>query len=64
MFDMDAIEASAFKGKVKILFLFIKLKVITIDELKKKSDALKASKGIEIFNPKLIAEIQKFMKTY
>lgn len=33
MFNMDAIEACAFKSKVKVLFLFIKLKIVTIDEL-------------------------------
>lgn len=64
MFDMDAIEATAFKNKVKVLFLFLKLKIITVQQLKQKADAIKEKHKIEIFNSDLIKQIQDFMKIY
>jgi len=33
MFDLDAIEASLFRSKVKVVFLFLKLKLVTKEDL-------------------------------
>ena len=57
MFGMDAIEACAFKNKVKILFLFLKLKVVTLEQFKTKAEILKRNKGIDILNAELIKNI-------
>jgi ankyrin repeat protein len=57
MFDMDAIEAAAFKNKVKVIFLFLKLKIVTVQQLKQKAELKRKLHKIELFNPELIKKI-------
>jgi hypothetical protein len=54
MFDFDAIEASIFREKIKVVFLFLKLKIVTVQQLKERADAVEKKFKLKIFNAEMI----------
>ena len=64
MFDLDAIDACLFRSKVKVLFVFLKLKIVSKEDLQRRSDSIKAKHNIEIFNPEIIKSLDEFMDVY
>ena len=64
MFDLDAIDACLFRNKVKVLFLFLKLKMVSREDLQKRSDAIEAKHKIKIFDPEILKNIDEFTIAY
>lgn len=62
--NFDAIDAASFKGKTKVLFLYIKSGVVTFDSLKEKCQRKKEDEGVDIYPTKSMEKIQEFDLVY
>lgn len=62
--NFDAIDAASFKGKTKVIFLYIKSGIVSLDGLRERCERKKEEIGVDIFPKKSVEKIENFYRVY